>query len=184
MPYDRFKHHRRSIRLREYDYAQPGAYFVTMVTNDRECSFGEVLDARARLNEYGEIVRQEWVRTAEIRSEIVLDVLIVMPNHVHGILFIRPPEEPTVSNRPVGPHGRAPLHRPPRTIGSFVAGFKSIVTKRINVLRGTPAWPVWQRNYHEHIIRDDDELRAKREYIALNPARWDVDSENPRNVQP
>ncbi|MBW2091174.1 MAG: transposase, partial [Deltaproteobacteria bacterium] len=88
MKHDPRKHHRRSIRLEGYDYSRPGAYYVTIVTRNRECLFGEVVDGKMVLNDAGEIVRDEWMKTAEIRPEIHLDEFIVMPNHVHGIIFI------------------------------------------------------------------------------------------------
>ena len=173
MTYGPAKHHRRSIRLREYDYAQAGAYFVTLVAHARECLFGRVVEGQTHLSMPGEVVAAEWLRSARIRGEIELDAFVVMPNHVHGIVVIRD----------VGAHGRAPLptalRRSPRSLGSFIAGFKSAATKRINAIRGTPGVPVWQRNYYEHVIRDDDDLGRVRRYIAENPLRWDEDPENP-----
>ena len=186
-------HHRRSIRLKGYDYAQPGAYFVTIVTHDREMLFGQVVDGKMVLNPAGEIVCEEWFRSAEIRAEIALfpDEFVVMPNHIHGIVWIVETDNPgETTSHVVGAHGRAPLHdhaphdhtplqRPPRSLGSFIAGFKSIVTKRINALRNTPGAPVWQRNYYEHIIRNERALHATRRYIMENQAYWENDRENP-----
>ena len=180
MTYDPAKHHRRSIRLRGYDYRQAGAYFVTVVTHQRQCLFGEIVDGETRVSRYGHTVREEWLRSAEIRCEIELDAFVVMPNHIHGIVVIRH------QSTDVGAHGRAPLppapHRPPRSLGSFVAGFKSATTKRINEIRRTPGLPVWQRNYYEHVIRNDDELNHVRQYIIDNPGHWGEDRENPDNV--
>jgi putative transposase len=169
------QHHRRSIRLPAYDYAQAGAYFVTLVSHARECLFGQVIDGEMRLNALGEVVVEEWRRTGEIRREVEPDILVVMPNHIHGIVI-------------VGAHGRAPLHRAPlhrspRSVGSFVAGFKSAVTKRINEMRGTPGLPLWQRNYYEHIIRNEEDLNHVRQYVVDNPARWEHDEENPAYQQ-
>ena len=179
------KNHRRSIRLKGYDYTQPGAYFVTICTHGREILFGHVVDGEMALNEYGEIVREEWFRSTEIRAEVELfhDEFVIMPNHIHGIVWIVETDNPSVvgAHGHVGAHGRAPLlpQRPPRSLGSFIAGFKSIVTKRINTLRNTPGAPVWQRNYYEHIIRNDRALNAIRRYIAANPACWHLDRYNP-----
>ena len=160
-----------------YDYAEEGAYFVTVVTHQRECLFGGIADGEMRVDGYGEVVRDEWLRSVQIRREIELDAFVVMPNHLHGIVVIRD----------VGAHGRAPLplapHRSPRSLGSFVAGFKSAVTKRINTMRRTPGLPVWQRNYWERVIRDERELDRVRQYIAENPLRWDEDPENPAMAQ-
>jgi REP element-mobilizing transposase RayT len=151
---------------------------VTICAHSQECLFGEIIDGEMRLNAYGEVVEEEWLRSAEIRSEIELDAFVVMPNHLHGIVIIM--DHIHLQSDPmVGAHGRAPLRREPRSLGSFIAGFKSAVTKRINSLRGTPGAPVWQRNYYEHIIRDEHDLACIREYIATNPLRWDQDTENP-----
>ena len=174
MRYDPSKHHRRSVRLPAYDYSQPGAYFVTIVTDQRQCAFGAIVAGHMRLNEIGAVVREEWLRSAEIRGEIALGEYVIMPSHVHGIVIIRD----------VGAHGHAPLpvrtrQRSARSLGSFVAGYKGAATKRINVIRGTPGHPVWQRNYYEHVIRSDEELNRIRQYIIDNPIHWDEDPENP-----
>jgi REP element-mobilizing transposase RayT len=176
------KHRRRSIRLKGYDYTQPGAYFVTLCTWNRECLFGQVVDGEMRLNNYERSVREEWFRSAEIRRGIELrpNEFIVMPNHIHGIVWIVDDNRGTTPH--VEAHGRAPLRRMPRSLGSFVAGFKSSVTKQINTLRQTPGTPVWQRNYYEHIIRDDRSLNRIRQYIANNPLQWELDRENPAKI--
>ena len=174
MSYGPDQHHRRSIRLSGYDYAQPGSYFVTICTQGRECLFGEVHDGEMRLSEYGQVVHKEWLVTALIRQEIELDAFVVMPNHVHGIVLIT-----SANAQNVGAHGRAPLHRKPRTLGALVAGFKSSVTKQINAMRGTPRQPLWQRNYYEHIIRGEPELYRVRQYIEDNPRKWPEDPDNP-----
>jgi len=176
MTYDPERHHRRSIRLQGYDYAQTGAYFVTIVCQGRELLFGDVVDGAMVLSPYGEIARDEWRRSAAMRAELELDAFVVMPNHVHGIVKIASLEE---AGADVGAHGRAPLHRPPRSLGSFIAGFKAATTKRINAARQTPGQPVWQRNYYERIIRDEEELNRIRQYIVDNPACWEEDPENP-----
>ena len=84
MPFDRHKHYRRSIRLAGYDYSQPGAYFVTVFTYGRECLFGAVCAGAVRLSDCGLVAREEWLRTARVRTEIDLDAFVVMPNHLHG----------------------------------------------------------------------------------------------------
>ena len=125
------------------------------------------------LSEYGQIVEDEWLRTPSIRSEVGLDTFVVMPNHVHGIVVIKEDERPDAS---VGAHGRAPLR------AAFIAGFKSAVARRINALRGTPGAPVWQRNYYEHIVRDDAEINRIREYILNNPMNWALGENNPIRI--
>ncbi len=179
-------HHRGSIRLKEYDYSQPGGYFVTLCTHRRECILGDVADGDVHLNQFGEIVKEEWLRTGQIRPEITMDEFMVMPNHMHGIIMIRN----DIPNKSVGAHRcapqdrahiHAPLRREPKTLGSIIAGFKSVVTHRINLLRKTPLTPIWQRNYYEHIIRDEDDLNRIHQYIIDNPMKWDGDEENPQN---
>jgi len=183
LKYDPDKHSRHSIRLSGYNYAQPNAYFVTMCSNQRECLFGEITDREMRLNEYGQIVHDAWLRSEEIRREIELDAFVVMPNHIHGIVIIHDVGADCI--RPLSrAHGRAPLppaqhQRKPHSLGSFIAGFKSATTRRINAIRDTPGLPVWQRNYYEHIIRNEDELHCIRQYIADNPMRCEMDQENP-----
>lgn len=173
-------YHRRSIRLKDYDYRNAGAYFITICAYRWECIFGKVVGREMRLNEYGEIVQDEWLKTALVRPNIELDEFMVMPNHMHGILVLddnaggthekpcatqrvtRAPRRVAPTKRPIGPEAGS--------VGAIVGQYKSIVTKRINRRRGTPGYAVWQRNYHEHIIRDEDELNRIRFYIANNPA--------------
>lgn len=136
-----------------------------------------------QLNGLGDIARDEWLKTADIRAEVVLDEFVVMPNHFHAIVWIVGGN--SVNRDDVGAHSRAPLqkpttlHRPARSLGALVAGFKSAVTKRINEQRGTPGSVVWQRNYYEHVIRNESGLNDIRSYIQTNPAGWAEDAENP-----
>ena len=188
MPYASQSHHRRSIRLKEYDYTQPGAYFVTMVTWQREELFGQVVDGEMRLNDFGRIAREEWLKTEALRPNVILhdDEFVVMPNHVHGIIWIV--EDVGVGAR----RRRAPTNAapPPETVERFgkpvsasiptiLRAYKSAVTYRINALRDTPGAPLWQRNYYEHIVRDDKEFWATVNYIRDNPPNWQEDQENP-----
>lgn len=223
---------RRSIRLSGYDYSLAGAYFVTVCTQGRACLFGEITDNEMRLNDAGQAVADEWLKSAAIRDEILLDEWVVMPNHFHGIVIItegrgdrpvapvgitdhfrgdrpialirttdhfrgdRPvaligttdhfrgdqPVAPTIdgSDRLVASTGGGNRAGPSSgSVGALMAGFKSAVTKRINILRGMPGVPVWQRNYHEHIIRDEESLARIRRYIMDNPRQWALDRENP-----
>lgn len=154
---------------------------MTICTWQRECLFGEIVDGEMRLNESGNIVLAEWERTPEIRKEIELDIFVIMPNHFHGIVCI-------VDDGTVGATGRSPLQSQlrqpgpiPRSLGAFVAGFKSATTKQINIIRNNPGCPVWQRNYYERVLRNDDELTRAREYIVNNPLQWELDKENPVN---
>jgi REP-associated tyrosine transposase len=163
--------------LPTYDYSQGGAYFVTICAYRRRCLFGRVMDSQMQVNEIGAIIEEEWFRSAEIRR-IVLDAFVVMPNHIHGIAFI---------DSDIGATGRSPEPSPGpgrASLGSFVGSFKAAATRRIKALRHAPEEPVWQRNYYEHIIRDEKSLDAIREYIASNPANWIGDRENPDVVKP
>jgi putative transposase len=174
---------RNSLRLPQYDYSQAGAYFITLISYQRECVFGKIMDGNIALSRLGEIVREEWFASRMLRSEIQLfeDEFVIMPNHIHGIVWIG------VDQVIVGATGRSPLHNPPshpsgpalKSLGSFVAGFKSSMTKRNNQLNNTPGKKVWMRNYHDRIIRDENELREVRCYIIENPLKWELDRENP-----
>jgi putative transposase len=177
MSYVPDKHHRRSIRLKEQDYAQPGAYFVTICTWQRECLFGHVVNGEMHLNDAGEIARRCWQDIPDHFPHTVLDAMVIMPNHVHGIIVIR---ESCRGEKSFAPTSTAPTttpQSPSRTIGSMVRGFKIGVTKWFRA--NTDVYSVWQRGYYEHVVRNEAELRAIREYILANPARWDEDENNP-----
>ncbi len=190
--YDPNKHHRRSLRLRGWDYTWPGAYFVTIVAHHREMLFGEVADGKVVLSEWGQIVAACWAEIPAHFDHVVLDAWVVMPNHLHGILFLTRTGEGEAGgtgegvSRLYGAGGTGvsrPLPRPypPRgvargSLGAVIGSFKSAVTRRINERRGTPGASVWQRNYWEHIIRNERELIAIRKYIHNNPARWAEDA--------
>ena len=165
-------HHRRSIRLKDYDYSQAGAYFVTICTHDKECLFGDIVCGEMQLNTYGQVAQNEWIKTTDIRPNVKLDYYIVMPNHFHGILTIN--ERIGRGVLQYAPTNNI-LRSPSQTIGAIVRGFKSAVTKSINVIRNTSGVPIWQRNYYEHIIRNETELNKIREYIINNPLNWESD---------
>ncbi|MBW7996547.1 MAG: transposase [Candidatus Glassbacteria bacterium] len=170
---------RRSIRLKDYDYASPGAYFVTVCTHVRKRVFGEIVDGRMSLNEFGLIVVEEWKKTPAIREEVGIDTFAVMPNHLHGIVIIEELVE-GANCRGVRPDARITVTGPaPKSLGSLINGFKAAVTRQVNFLRHTPGAPLWQRGFYEHVIRDNDSINLIREYIINNPARWSIDRENP-----
>ena len=193
MPYDPNRHHRRSIRLKGYDYSQAGAYFITLCTQDRACLFGKVVNGEMRLNDAGRMVLAEWNRLPERFPQVVLDAFVVMPNHVHGILVITDPA-PTAGatlGATVGATVGATLVVAPTapTVGNIIGAFKSRVT--VEYIRGvkTSGWPpfrgrLWQRNYYEHIIRNERALNAIRQYIIENPRRWQMDRENEARTAP
>jgi len=178
-------HQRRtSLRLAGYDYTQAGAYFVTMCAYGRECIFGHVSGEHMILNQLGRIVQEEWVRSGELRAEIELDVHVVMPNHVHGIVVINPEDDVVKKARLRKGHqdssgSSQQKGMMKRSLGSFIAGFKSAVTKRSKALSDQSQQSVWQQNYYDHIIRNDDDLIRVREYIINNPAHWHKDRFHP-----
>ncbi len=206
------KRTRGSIRLREYDYASPGIYFVTLCTYDKQYLFGDIVDEKMKLNTYGEIACHEWAQSQQIRDEIKLDEFIIMPNHIHGIVQIVGANGGSpfhnggslecangnnitrANNRSTRANGRSPLHShvhspknanennnarmKQKSISSLIAGYKSVVTKQINKLRNMPCVPIWQRNYYEHIIRNEISLNKIREYIINNPIKWQYDCNN------
>lgn len=182
---NKFKYDRQSIRLLDYDYAQEGAYFITLCIQDKKCLLGKIVDGTMRLNRYGQIVDEEWFKTAEIRPEIELGDYVIMPNHFHGIIHIakRRGDPPVALNKSrKGDRRVAPTGPKPGSIGAIIAGFKSASSKKINVLRNTPNLRVWQRNYYEHVIRNDKDHCQIIEYITNNPQQWAEDSLYPDNL--
>jgi len=175
MQFNPEKNHRRSIRLKNYDYASAGAYFVTICTHEKACLLGDIVNGQIQLSVYGRVIEFEWLKTAELRNNIVLDVFVIMPNHVHGMIIIT--RRGVLRYVPTQSEFRSSS----QAIGAIVRGFKSAVTKRINDIRHMLGAPIWQRNYYEHIIRNERELNKIREYIINNPLQWELDKENPKN---
>ena len=190
--YNPYFHHRKSIRLKGYDYAQAGLYFITICCQDRICRFGHIENRKMVLNECGQIANDEWMKTPEIRPNVKLHAFVVMPNHMHGIIQILYPGvgggEPQTPYNNAEPHSsdnvspddgsrgelNSPLLRgPSQTIGAIVRGYKSAVTKQINLL-GMIDGPkkLWQRNYYECIIWNEKSYQRISKYIIDNPAKW------------
>jgi REP element-mobilizing transposase RayT len=175
---------------------QEGAYFVTIVTWRREFLFGEIVNGEMMLNKIGKIVEWEWLELPKRLPYVELGVHVVMPNHFHGILFIRENaratrqgqtmilsgKEPMQTDSPIGIDG-SPLPRGPKpaSLGAIIAQFKSRATKRIWKFPEFKETPIWQRNYYEHIIRNEKDLQNKTDYIEANPRLWGDDDENPVN---
>ncbi len=186
MTYNPEIHHRRSIRLREYDYSQSGAYFVTLCTWNRECFFGEIKNGEMLLNEYGEIAMKYWDAIPGHLPHVEMDEFIIMPNHIHGIViivgaqFIAPFRKTTIEKQ--GVINKGVMNHAP-TVGEIVRAFKARCTNAINQIRNTLGISLWQRNYYEHIIRDEKELNRIREYIINNPLQWAEDENNPNNIK-
>ncbi len=152
---------------------------MTIVAWQREMLFGEIVNGEVISNEIGEIVHEEWERTVIVRSNVELGEYIVMPNHFHGILVFV--DDVVGATRRVAPT-KTTLKS--GSLGAVMAQFKSIVTKRINRLRNVTGLPVWQRNYYEHIIRNERELDNITRYIESNPSMWAEDDENPMKSKP
>ncbi|MBN2485939.1 MAG: transposase [Bacteroidales bacterium] len=181
MTYNPQKHHRRSIRLKGYDYSQAGLYFITICTHNRACLFGKIENSKMILNECGQIANNEWEKTPEIRNNVELGDFIIMPNHIHIIIRLLGRGELHSPNNPNKLHSPnkqgvcdTPLRSPSQTIGAIVRGYKSSITKQLGLLGFNGK--LWQRNYHEHIIRNEQSYMKISEYIINNPANWDNDS--------
>ena len=201
--------HRRSMRLRDYDYSQDGAYFVTICTWNRECLLGEIVHGVMDLSEIGKIVREFWFEIQKHFGNIQLDAFTIMPNHLHGIMVLSddlcrgevsspclkieeikpgetggdtPPIWKTGKTKNIGKGGDTPPLRK-GTLGQMLGYFKYQTTKQINLSRNTPGIPIWQRNYYDHVIRNEKELTETREYIINNPLRWALDKENLNKIE-
>ena len=153
---------RQSLRVPGYDYASGGAYFVTVCTKDRKCIFGTVDGTSVKLTLPGRVAEESWRWLAERYSFVRLDEWILMPNHLHAIIWL----ENSCS----------------KPLGSLIGAYKTVSSKRIKELLG-PMERIWQRNYHEHIIRSEKSLCALRQYILDNPCQWQLDKENPASEE-
>ncbi len=190
-------HHRRSIRLKGYNYAQAGLYFVTICTKNRACLFGEIQNKKMNLNDSGKMVDNEWLKIQQRFQNIQLHEYIVMPNHFHAILEIVGATLVVAQNEEVAPDknidngkgqpqgiaptgGIAQMGGNTPTLGDIIGAFESITT--VEYIRGIKNnnWEpfngkLWQRNYWEHIIRNDKSYNRISEYIINNPQNWDND---------
>ena len=170
---------RKPLRLKEYNYSLEGSYFVTICVKDREDLFGQIVSGALSLNQYGKIVQSCWNELPNHYSNILLDEFVIMPNHVHGIITIIDDVVGATFRRPNTNGAGRPRPYKKITLGNIVAFFKYQSTKRINEIRKTPGLSVWQRNYYDHIIRNEKSLYRIREYIITNPEQWTRDKENP-----
>ena|SRR5436190_9218676 len=195
--YDPNMNHRRSIRLRGYDYSQEGIYFVTVCTHGKRSIFGEIREDEMALSTAGQAVSRIWEGLPAQFPNCSLDAFVVMPNHVHGIIVISnevTKDEGAASSAPTdcyteqGAASSAPtITHPeqgaassaPTALGAIVRAFKSISAIQVNRLLDSSGQHLWQRNYYDHIIRSEDELNGIREYIYNNPIKWAIDRENP-----
>ena len=176
-------HYRHSIRLRGYDYSQNGAYFVTICTQDRECLFGNVVNKNMVLNDAGLMVRSVWNEIPTHYSGFELHDYVIMPNHFHGITMIvgagpRACPDPAQPRETGQPRGVAPTGL---SLSDIVHRFKTMTTKRYADGVKQNNWQpfdkrLWQRNYYEHIIRNENEYNRIAEYIIRNPQKWKEDT--------
>ena len=199
---------RRSLRLKGYDYARAGAYFVTVVVQGRPLLFGDVVDGEMRLNDAGKMAQRVWEEMPGRFPTIDTDAFVVMPNHIHGIIVVGAPlvgaqraeMGATIggdigagtdrdAQAGVGIEARATTRVAPTALGNVVGAYKSLTT--VEYVRGvkTLNWPpfhghLWQRNYYEHIVRDAESMGRIRQYIVDNPSQWPFDYENPMPSSP
>jgi len=206
--YNPIIHHRRSIRLKGYDYSKAGLYFITICVQDRKCLFGKIVgaglapaqndkdaqkyvDVQMELNEFGKIAYNQWAKLPDRFSNFELDVFQIMPNHMHGIVLLNEPVGATLAvaqnetvERDVDWAGASPA---PTTVGDMVGAYKSLVVNdcleqckliRPNEILGK----LWQRNYYEHIIQNEKSYQQITDYIINNPSNWKDDKfYNPSN---
>ena len=167
------EHRHQLRRLRGYDYSRAGAYFITACTHGRANLFGKIVRHEMRLNIYGRMVQEVWNGLPGHYPHVALDAFVIMPNHIHGIVILSVGAglKPAPTPKPAS----TPRHGLPE----IVRAFKTFSAQQINRLRHTPGIPVWQRNYYEHIIRNNAALNRIRQYVKANPAHWEKDRENP-----
>jgi putative transposase len=186
MKYNPDMHHRRTIRLMDYDYSQAGAYFVTICTNDRECYFGAIIGGTIELSQAGRIARDCLLNVPEHNDSAEMDKCIVMPNHIHAIIFVHnncrgvacnaqlktaDTKTGVIYNAPTNNYySEITPHK--NSLSIVVRSYKSAVTR---LCRQQNILFQWQRNYYEHIIRNETELNKIREYIVNNPLNWESD---------
>ncbi len=183
--FDSQKHHRHSIRLPNYDYSQPGAYFVTVVTYQRILLFGNIVNQEMRLNDFGKVADECWSAIPDHFPNAELGAYVVMPNHMHGIISINDPADAdicacrgTIYRAPTENFGKPVVG----SIPTIIRAYKAAVTRRIG--REFNVTGIWQRNYYEHIIRNGRDLQNKTDYIEANPRLWEKDDENPLHLKP
>ena len=201
MHFDPEEHHRRSVRKLGYDYSSAGAYFVTICTQGKSCLLGQIHEATVHLSHTGRIVKKCWDTLPAWFPYVRLDAFVIMPTHLHGIIWIIGRGEASVSEDLICCEpadlsyeqyaslytvaDASPLQpacgTKPGSLASVIQTFKANCTRRVNRVCNHPGRPLWQRNYYEHIIRSQKSLEAIREYIEANPANWLLDADNPDN---
>ena len=185
---------RHSIRFPKYDYAQPGAYFVTICTHHQLPILGRISEGEIALSQEGIIVKKCLVKIPHHFTSSSLDAYVIMPNHVHAIIILTDnrrgeasakdsgflPFESKADASPLQPKDSRPRGTKSGSLGAIIQNFKFVSTRKMNQFRNTPGDRIWQRNYFEHIIRSEKALNAIRRYIMTNPVRWEMDRYNPK----
>jgi REP element-mobilizing transposase RayT len=171
--------HRRSIRIKGFDYTSNSAYFVSICTKDQAWILGEVVNDAVQLSDLGQICQECWMLIPNHFTHTKLDRFVVMPNHVHGILFLG--ERDAIQAHKVPE--REQFGRPIRgSLPTIIRSYKSAASRLANKTQGTTGASFWQRDYHERVIRDEKELNAYRDYIISNPSTWESDKNNPNQI--
>jgi len=184
---DRSFHHRRNLRLPEFDYSHPGAYFVTIVTQNRKPFFGSIANGEMILNEMGKIIADLWVAIPVHFPNVEPGEFVVMPNHIHGIIVItfgvgHDNEEGTLQETIVWAMHASPIPKNTNgpksgSISAIIGSFKSAATKLFHAIPEHSGERLWQRNYYEHVIRNERDYQAISDYILANPINWEKDEE-------
>lgn len=183
MVYNPLIHKRKSIRLKGYDYSKSGIYYITICCQGRECRFGEIVNNEMVINEYGKIANDEWEKLPQQFQYFELNVFQIMPNHMHGIIVLM---DNTVGATPaVAPNNTIAeipnwtgVNPVPTSLGNIVGAYKSLVANKcleIFKTKNETMGKLWQRNYYEHIIRNEESYHRIAEYILNNPANWQQD---------
>jgi REP element-mobilizing transposase RayT len=181
---------RRSVRLPGFDYSSPRAYFVTIVTHHRAALFGRVVEGQTQRSALGSIADACWREIPDHFPHVELGSFVVMPNHIHGILTLHAITTPNAigSDAMASEPGRGTIYRAPTegfgapragSVPTIVRSYKAAVTRAVGRVPGSLR-PIWQRNYYEHVIRDEADWDRARRYIEANPMNWEEDEENPR----
>jgi len=182
------KYRIKSARLKNWDYSNDGFYFVTFCVKDHECVLGDIINNKMVLNKYGMIVHQEIINTSKIRKNVIIDEFVVMPNHIHLILIIdnalfgkqNPVETQCIASLQLDEY-KNKFGPQKNNLSSIIRGLKSITTKQIHQI-GLIDFK-WQSRFYDHVIRDEKSLNNIKEYIKLNPLRWESDRNNPNNLK-
>lgn len=177
---------RRSIRLKEFDYTTPWWYYVTICTDGHKYSFGKIRNGKMELNLFGKIADECWRNISKHFQQVELDYYVIMPNHIHGIVIINGRGTAcralTNANRDNTDNDEL-FGKPVKgSLPTIIRSYKSAVTKRINEIKKAAGGIVWQRNYYEHVIRNEKELYNIRRYIEQNPLKWDLDNDLLENI--